>query len=402
MKKLKTILLILLLIPVALFAQKPSGGQYVVMLSLDAFRWDYQDMYKTPNLRKLAAEGVHAHSLISSFPTITFPNHYSMATGLYPDHHGIVFNNFYDPDMKASYRIGDRKAVENGAFYGGEPIWVTAEKQGMTTASYFWVGSEAAIEGIQPTYWKKYEQKFPFENRIDTVIYWLSLPVEKRPRLITFYMHEPDEISHHFGPHSIQTGNMVMRLDSLVGVLTGKLAALPIADSINLIIVSDHGMEEVSEDRVVLVDDYVPREWIVRTNGSNPVLGLVVFDRYVDSVLIRLKNADHIHAWRNTNVPERLHFGSNPRIGNVVVLADSTWSVGLKGDRFRHLGAHGFDNANPDMQGIFYAEGPSFQKGLEFKSFQNVCLYPLIAHILRLKPAKTDGTLGEVSGMLKK
>jgi len=402
MLKIIPILVSLLLSSFILPAQTPKGGQYVVMLSLDAFRWDYQEMYETPNLRKIAAEGVHAKSLISSFPTVTFPNHYSMATGLYPDNHGLVFNNFYDTLMKASYRIGDRKAVCNGKFYGGEPIWVTARKQGLKSASYFWVGSEAPIKNIQPDYWKVYQQNFPFENRIDTVIYWLSLPLKQRPRLITFYMHEPDETSHHFGPSSPQTREMVMHLDSLVGVLLQKLATLPIADSINLMIVSDHGMEDVSPDRVVLIDDFVPREWIVREHGSSPAVGLVVMERFVDSVLFRLKNVEHIKAWRKDEVPERLHFGSNPRIGNVVVLADSAWSVGLKGDKFKYEGAHGFDNANPNMQGIFYAYGPSLKKGLEFKSFPNVCLYPLIAHILHLQPAPTDGKLEEVRDILVK
>ncbi|OFY16541.1 MAG: hypothetical protein A2X11_12580 [Bacteroidetes bacterium GWE2_42_24] len=385
-----------------LLGQTPRGGQYVVMLSLDAFRWDYEEMYETPNLRKIAADGVHAKSLISSFPTVTFPNHYSMATGLYPNNHGLVFNNFYDTVLKASYRIGDRKAVENGKFYGGEPIWVTAQKHGLKSASYFWVGSEASIKGVQPTYWKVYQQNVPFENRIDTVIYWLSLPLEQRPRLITFYMHEPDETSHHYGPGSPETRKVVMHLDSLVGVLMQKLSALPIADSINLMVVSDHGMQDVSSDRVVLVDDFVPREWIVREHGSSPAIGLVVMERFVDSVLLRLKNVDHIKAWRNTMVPERLHFGSNPRIGNIVVLADSAWNVGLKGDKFKYVGAHGFDNANPNMQGIFYARGPAFKKGFDFKSFPNVCLYPIIAHILHLQPAPTDGKLEEVQQLLLK
>ncbi|MDD2965129.1 MAG: ectonucleotide pyrophosphatase/phosphodiesterase [Bacteroidales bacterium] len=401
MFKSRFLFIIALLAQLWVVAQQPAGGQYVVMLSLDAFRWDYQDIYNTPNLKAISSNGVHARSLISSFPTVTFPNHYSMATGLYPNNHGLVFNNFYDTAMKASYRVGDRKAVENGAFYGGEPIWVTAEKQGMISASYFWVGTEAPVQGVQPTYWKRYEHKFPFENRIDTVIHWLSMPLEKRPRLITFYMHEPDEVSHHFGPRSQPTRLMVERLDSLVGVLRHKLTALPIADSINLIVVSDHGMEDVSQERVVLVDDFVPREWIVRSHGSSPAIGLVVIDRYVDSVLLRLKHVDHIRAWRNTEVPQRLHFGSNPRIGNVVVLADSAWNVGLKGDKFKYVGAHGFDNANTNMHGIFYAEGPAFRKNFGYRSIPNVCLYPIIARILHLKPAATDGKLEEVKEMLR-
>ena len=152
-------------------AGKPPKN-YVLIVSFDAFRWDYTKIYKTPNLNKLASEGVKADRLISSFPTVTFPNHYSIATGLYPDHHGLINNTFFAPELNLMYRIGDRKAVENPAFYLGEPMWITAKKQGLKTASFFWVGSEAPVQGMQPDYWKKYDSKVTYSERIDTVIKW--------------------------------------------------------------------------------------------------------------------------------------------------------------------------------------------------------------------------------------
>ena len=183
---------------------------YVLLVSLDAFRWDYSKIYNTPNLNKLAKDGVKADRMYSSFPTVTFPNHYSIATGLYPDHHGLINNSFSAPDLGLFYRMGDRTAVENPDFYGGEPIWVTAEKQGVRSASFFWVGSEAK----HPVYWKKYDESVTYEARIDTVIKWLNYSPDKRPGLITLYFDEPDATSHSFGPVSAQTGKIVARLDS--------------------------------------------------------------------------------------------------------------------------------------------------------------------------------------------
>jgi alkaline phosphatase D len=236
-------------------------------VSLDGFRWDYCKIYNTPNLNRLAQQGVKAERLISSFPTVTFPNHYSIATGLYPDHHGLINNSFPAPDLGLFYRMGDRTAVENSAFYGGEPVWETAEKQGARSASFYWVGSEAR----HPSYWKKYDESVTYEARIDTVIKWLGYPPEKRPELVTLYFDEPDATGHKFGPVSPQTKRVVERLDSLMGVLRTKLSMLPEARKINLIIVSDHGMEAISHERYINIKSLVPERMIASISGGNPV-----------------------------------------------------------------------------------------------------------------------------------
>ena len=210
---LTIIILILILFPGFRKDSRKPFKNYVVLVSLDGFRWDYNKLYKTPNLNKLAAEGVKADRLIPSFPTKTFPNHYTIATGLYPDHHGLIDNSFPAPDLGLFYRMGDRTTVENPLFYGGEPVWVTAEKQGVRTASFYWVGSEAPVGGMHPTYWKKYTETSTYEARIDTVIKWLGYPPEKRPELVTLYFDEPDKTSHDFGPVSLQTELVVERLD---------------------------------------------------------------------------------------------------------------------------------------------------------------------------------------------
>ena len=382
-------------------ARKPFKN-YVVLVSMDAFRWDYYRMYKTPNLDKLATEGVKADRLIPSFPTITFPNHYSIATGLYPDHHGLIDNNFLAVDLKLSYRMSDRSAVENPAFYGGEPIWVTAQKQGAKAASFFWVGSEAPVGGMHPVYWKKYDGTVTFEERIDSVVKWLGYPKEKRPELVTLYFDEPDATSHKFGPDSPQTEKVVERLDSLIGVLRAKLSSLPYYKRINLIVVSDHGMGPISQERYINLKDVIPERMISSFSGGNPCLLINPAEGKSDSVLLLLRSQKHLRAWAKADVPARLHYGTNPRIPGIVVVADSSWSIGnrpvspsVKG------GAHGYDNADTDMHAIFYAAGPAFKKNYLFRQLNNIDIYDLICTVMKFKPAPNDGNPDDFKEILR-
>lgn len=375
---------------------------YVVLVSLDAFRWDYNTLYNTPNLDRIAKEGVKADKLIASFPTNTFPNHYSIATGLYPDHHGLINNSFNAPDLGMFYRMGDRAAVENPDFYGGEPIWVTAEKQGVKTASFFWVGSEAPIGGIHPTYWKKYDESVTYHERIDSVIKWLGYPTSKRPELVTLYFDEPDAISHDYGPVSPETGKVVESLDSLMGVLRSKLATLPDADRINLIILSDHGMASVSENKYISIKSIVPDRMVESITGSNPVYMIDPEEGKMDSVLLLLNRSEGLKAWMKSEVPEKWNFGTHPRIPEIVVVADSSWSIGTRPDGSSiRGGAHGFDNYNPEMFSIFYAAGPSFKKNYKVKELYNVDIYNLVCRLLEIKPSENDGNPKRIRKMLR-
>ena len=382
---------------------QPYEDTYVVMLSMDGFRWDYADRVPTPNLDFIASNGVKAEYVIPAFPSNTFPNHYTMATGLYPDNHGIVNNNFYCPELDMTYRMRDRDAVENGAFYGGEPIWVTAEQQGVTAASYFWVGSEAPVKGIQPTYWKIYDHGHPFAARIDTVAYWLQMPKEKRPQLITFYFNEPDSQGHRTGPDSQEIDELVMELDGLVGYLLETLQSLPIADNINLIVVSDHGMTERSQERYIDLSQYVDRDQMRWVFGGNPTMLLGPREGQLEAVYNSLKDVDNLFIWKTGELPERLNFGHNPRTLDLVLMADSTWNIGWgePTERFYTGGSHGWDNAKKDMHTIFYAMGPAFKTNHTQAAFELVDLYPLIAHIMNLEPAEVDGKFDRVKDMLK-
>ncbi|HEY4787524.1 MAG TPA: ectonucleotide pyrophosphatase/phosphodiesterase [Bacteroidales bacterium] len=381
------------------FSQAKDDKPYLVVLSMDGFRWDYPDSFPTPNLHRMANQGIKARSIIPSFPTVTFPNHYTLATGLYPDHHGIVHNNFYDPALLLTYKLGDRETVEDGRFYGGEPIWITAEKQHMKSASFYWVGSEAS--GIHPTYWKAYDKRITFEQRIDTVIHWLSLPEALRPHLIMFYFDQPDHVGHSKGPFATETRSMVMYLDSLVGVFMGKVRKLPVGKEVNFIATSDHGMSYVTDKKEIIIDSYIHPDWFAHVNGGNPVYFIDPKPDYADSIIRKLSGIPHLSVWRKNEVPQRLHFGTNPRIGQLVLLADSSYSISLRRYKMEEEGAHGYDNRNTDMHAIFYAMGPAFKIDYSAPSFPNVDLYSLMAYILGLDPAKTDGNLDDVRGMLK-
>lgn len=411
LKQKKTIIIlaglaVVLFVSLAVFTgtsgERKKYKSYVVLVSFDAFRWDYHKLYKIPNFDMLASDGVKADKLISSFPTNTFPNHYSIATGLYPDHHGLINNTFFAPDLGLLYRIGDRKAVENPAFYGGEPVWITAEKQGAISASFFWVGSEAPIKGIQPTYWKKYNDRITYEERIDSVIKWFEYPEGKRPELVTLYFDEPDATGHDYGPVSGETGEIVTYLDKILGHLRSKLNTLPFAKKINLIVLSDHGMSHVTSERYINIRDIVPERMMKSIYGSNPFYLVQPQAGKKDSILHLLNGTKGIRAWSKDNLPRKWNYGTHPRITGIVAVADSSWYVGTR-PFFGTLdgGAHGYDNYNSDMYGIFYATGPAFRKSQRIDFLNNVDIYNLVCTILDLKPSDNDGDMERIQKILK-
>ncbi len=375
---------------------------YVVMVSLDAFRWDFDSIFGTPVLDDMAKNGVMAERLIPSFPTKTFPNHYSIATGLYPDHHGMVNNSFYAPDLDLVYRIGDRKMVENGAFYGGEPVWNTARKAGLKTASFYWVGSEAPIQGMQPDRWRSYDDEVPFGDRVDTVIKWLSLPQRQRPHLITLYFEEPDAVGHQYGPLSSETGSMVRSLDSLIGVLRHGIDKLPHADKINLIVLSDHGLGEIDAARYNYIFDTLPERLVERIYGGTPVWAVEPSEGMTDSVLYYLNLQHKIKAYRRDELPAHLNYGTHHRIPEVVLIADPGWIAGVRPSPSGYnRGDHGYDWRWKDMHSIFYAEGPAFKKEFKVDTLFNIDVYNVITRVLGITPAPNDGNNLRISPLFR-
>ena len=398
MRKFTTHLLLFTCLLLTAFSYSQTNKDtYVVLVSMDGFRWDYQKQFNLQNLKQIAKEGVHAKSMKPSYPSKTFPNHYSIVTGLYPDHHGIINNVFYDAQLNESFSLSS-KAKNDSRFYGGNPIWNVAEQQGVKSASFFWPGSD--IDKRNPGIYKNYDNKIPYGARIDTVLKWLQLPEKQRPHLVTLYFDEPDHTGHNFGPLSPENKKMVIKMDSIMGELSRRLDQLAIGKQINLVIVSDHGMAAISNDKKVAVLDYLKPEWLGYKDVINPIMSIQAKPGYQDSIANALKKVPHIKFWKSTEVPKRLHYGTNPRVHDFVIEAAKGYS--LVGKESTHIkgGTHGYDNNEKDMHAIFYAKGPAFKVDKEVKTFQNVSVYPLIAHILGLKIEEVDGKFSEVKSML--
>lgn len=366
--------------------ESKKTDRYVVVLSMDGFRSDYPEKAHTPTLDSLARVGVRS-TFRPCFPSVTFPNHYSMATGLHPDHHGLVSNFFYDGERDSVYAMGDL----DPAFYGGEPIWNTAEKQGVKSAAFFWIGSEVPLEGGQPSIWKKYDKSVSFSDRADSVVSWLKLPEEARPHLIMWYMEEPDGIGHACTPDSSATLQKVEELDVVLNHFFTEARELDIFDKIDFIVLSDHGMASYYPDKYVNLNDYLPRDSFEYVFDGVPTL-LYPKKSYVDSAYAILQRVPHITAWKKNEIPEKYVYGTNPRIGDLYVMPDIGTYVHFRPESSpRYAATHGYDNFAPEMEAIFYAAGPSFKKQAEVSTMANVNLYLIIARLLNLKPAPNDG-----------
>ena len=387
----------------ALSQPTPRQDRYVVILSLDGFRPDYQGRCATPNLDAMDREGL-AGRFRPSYPTLTFPNHYSMATGLYPNNHGLVGNEFWD-ERGARYRLGDRKAVADPAFYKGEPLWNVARRHGVKSASFFWVGSETPVGGHHPDRWKKFNDKVPYTDRADSVLSWLNLPAAERPHLVMWYIEEPDHTGHHNGPESPKTLRMVEKMDSVIGYFRKGLAKLPIHQQVDFILVSDHGMQSFDRSKTVNLADYLPIDSFEHV-ATGPFTHLYPKKGYTETAYKILKKVPHVSVYHKNELPARLHFGSSPRIGDLVLIADLGTQIffrpqGIPKD-FLHAG-HGFDNKNPEMYAIFKAVGPDFQPGRKVsKPIPNITLYPLVCRILGLQPGTHDADEALASSLLKK
>lgn len=385
--------------------QQSEPVPYVIMVSFDGFRHDYVEKFDAPNLKAFINEGVAAEAMIPSYPSKTFPNHYTLVTGLYPDHHGLVDNTFYDKDLDLQYSIGNRERVENPAFYGGLPLWQLVQQNGMKSASYFWVGSEAPVAGEFPTYYHQYDGSVPNEDRVEAVINWLKLPETERPHFISLYFSLVDDAGHDNGPDHEETGKAVQEADRMLGLLKSGVDELDLP--VDIILVSDHGMEPIypkRENFIVLGDlmDKIgnPNARVIN-NGSHAHIYLNENDNAQEIINRLSKGAKKYQAYLKSDLPEHMHYGTHERIGDIVIVVEPGHSISTESrinysmEKPTTRGAHGFDPyATENMGAIFYASGPSFKKGLKIEKFENVNVYPLVAEILRLKNIpKVDGDL---------
>jgi predicted AlkP superfamily pyrophosphatase or phosphodiesterase len=383
----------------------------VILISLDGFRYDYLNLYRPANLNSLAAGGVRARWMTPSFPSKTFPNHYTIATGLYPQNHGIVENNIYDPVFKAVFTLSDRSEVENSRWWLGEPIWVTAEKQGQKTASVFYPGTEGEIAGTRPSFWKKYDERMSNDARVDLLLSWLDLPRDQRPTFLALYFSDPDDAGHEFGPVSRETKKAVLKVDHEIGRLVIGLRAREIFSQINLIIVSDHGMARVRLSNAILLDKLFDTKLAERIFWTREIVSIFPKAGKEDEIYQSLKRKlpPQARVYRKAEMPARFHYSQSPRIAPLLVLPAEGWiltnqkafaEMQAKGETKRSRGGHGYDNQFPSMRAIFVAHGEAFKRGRVVAPFENIQVYNIMTRILGLKPAANDGNYRAAKAVL--
>ena len=376
----------------------------LLLISIDGFRPDYLDRKLTPTLALLAREGVRAESMQPAFPSLTFPNHYTLVTGLTPDHHGIVNNSMDDPAIPGQhFSLSNRAAIGDERWWDqATPIWISADRTGMRTATMFWPGSEAPIHGMHPDYWKLFDAKVTPTQRVDQILAWLDLPLTLRPRFLTLYFDGVDHQGHEHGPDSAEVNAAIIEVDAALARLLAGLRQRGIDRRIDIVIVSDHGMAATPPQQSIKLDDVVQADAIdVVTLGV--LAGMRARPGHEPEVAAALaKSQPHMQCWAKAMIPPRLHYGHNPRVPAFVCLADVGWQISTRealsrrvgSDRAESdLGEHGYDNAAPAMRALFIAYGPAFVPGAVLKEFPNVDVYPLLARLLGIVPEPGDGDL---------
>ena len=381
--------------------QKP----YVILISADGFRYDYPEKHRAKNLLDRGSQGVRAEGMIPSYPSLTFPNHYTLVTGLYASHHGVVNNYFYDRKRNASYSMRDRKAILDGSWYGGTPLWVLAEQQHMLTASYYWVASEADIQKTLPTYYYAFNDSVPIDRRIRQVVRWLELPAQKRPHLITFYISNADHEGHNYGPDAPQTAAAVHFIDSSIQRLTSAVAktGLPV----NYIFVADHGMTSIDVDHPLKMPAFDTAKFVI-PRGAELVQLYAKNKNDISDTYNKIKAQENgFKVYLKGELPDYLHYGERDdilnRLGDILLIPTwpltFTWGSSNK----PNPGAHGYDPyVVKDMHAVFIAWGPAFKTRVQIPPFENVHVFPIVAKILGLSyNEKIDGDSRVANQILK-
>jgi predicted AlkP superfamily pyrophosphatase or phosphodiesterase len=370
----------------------------LILISIDGFRWDYLEKFPAPTLRQLAAGGVRAERLIPAFPTKSFPNHYTLYTGRRPENHGIVSNYFFDPALNAAF--DKTKPADNADprwWSQAEPIWITAERQGVRSACFFGPGSEAPFAGRRPSYHRVYTGKINSRENIDDLLRQLARPAGERPQFCSLYLDIVDVQGHKFGPDAPETAAALADVDAALAHLLAGLTGLGLRDSANLVIVSDHGMTPISTDRMIFLDDLMPLSTVrVESYGANGGVTPLSGTAADLAASIRAKNIPHLQVYLREEVPAHLHYRNNPRIPAVVLIADEGWTLEVrlgwpKRAPSYDRASHGYDPQLPSMGALFVAHGPAFAPGRKIPAVENIHVYNLLCRVLGITPASNDG-----------
>lgn len=398
-RRLLAVCILFLAAACASTSSTPPAPGLVVLVSIDGFRPDYLQRGVSPTLSKLAAEGVRAESMRPSFPSLTFPNHYTLVTGLRPDRNGIVNNTMNDPAHPGVlFTLSNREVNSQPHWWNdAEPIWVTAEKQGVRTGTMFWPGSEVEIHGTRPRDWVVFDQAMPSAVRVDRALSWLDRPAAERPRFLTLYFDIVDTAGHQQGPDSAETNAAVAEVDAAMKKFVDGLALRGLEKNANIIVVADHGMAPVSTDRMVDMDAIIAPALVRYAWYPGPLAGIEpAAGQTMDALAPVLGRHGHVECWKKEAMPARFHFGTHRRVPSIVCMADTGWTLNSASVRRSYPvrgGAHGYDPADPLMGALFIAHGPAFKRGVVIPPFDNVNVYPQVADLLGVKPEANDGDL---------
>ena len=369
----------------------------LLLISIDGLRVNYLGKGDTPNLDRLAREGVRADWMNPSYPALTFPNHFTLVTGLRPDHHGVVHNSMREERLGA-FRVADLAAVGDGRWWRAEPVWIGAEKAGLRTAIWAWPGGAAEIDGVRPTRWVPYDPAISAATRVDEVLRWLQEPAATRPRFAALYMEQVDNAGHDFGPDAPQTRAAVRAADAAIGRLVDALERSYLSGRVNLVVVSDHGMATVAPGQVIDVENMVPMaDAAVISVGQS--VGIAPREgRTLATEQRLLGRHDQYQCWRKQDLPPRWHYGSNPRVPPIICQMDEGWDALPAATIARRnpgasRGSHGYDPALPSMRATFIARGPAFRRGVVIPAFDNVDVYPLMTRLLGIPTRANDGDI---------
>ena len=380
-----------------------DASRTVVMVSIDGFPAQLLGTGALPTLDALARAGTRAAWMNPSYPTHTFPNHYTLATGLRPDHHGIVHSAMNDP------AIGRFVSKEDSAldprWWGGEPIWATYQRQGGIAATMFWPGSEARDPERAPRYVRHFDNSISADARVDQVLAWLDLSTTERPHLLMTYLNDYDVAAHAAGMQSPDTRAALQRIDAALTRLRAGLRARGLDLYVDLIVVSDHGMIDVPREHAIWLDDTLdtrhyrhlwwgPQADIVANPGESGRVEAAFVGPH-----------PHFACWKKQDLPAAWHYGTHPRIPPIVCQADAGWRLKARSDPANEppiKGEHGYPPEAPSMRAIFVADGPSFRPHATLPAFDNIHVYPLLAHLLRIEPAANDGSLDAIRPALKR
>lgn len=390
------------------FACAPARAQTpapTILISIDGFRSDYLDRGQSPVLSRLAATGVRA-AMRPSFPSVTFPNHYTLITGLRPDRNGMINNRMEDPERPGVvFTLPDRAVAADPIWWqDATPLWVTAERAGVRAGAMFWPGSDYELHGVRPSRWRMFDQYLPGFARVDELLSWLDLPAAERPRFMTLYFDIVDTAGHRYGPDARETTAAAAEVDAAIGRLLDGLARRGLRRRVNLVIVADHGMAEVSNDRMIELDPLASPE-AAQVVWDGPFAGLTPLPGHEQAVEVALLGRqEHGECWRKGELPARFHYGAHRRVPAIICLADIGWryrSTQLPQYAGASLGAHGFDPEAAEMAALFIANGPAFRRGARLPTFDNVSVYPLLARLIGVAPEPNDGSLADTAPALR-